>query len=219
MIPAPQKREDAPKSKKERKKVLLFLRNAIWCHDSSLISSFWLNSSATSHMGTRSAATAEKEEDETSEKWKSATLIRCRPFGRACPWFDGRGGGRDVANISFWKTACADWSWRLCFSLVFIAQRRPLVKSATAFCFWELCKKKKENLHRCVKICNHADLSVHQNPGNGLPSPFSTQTNPNPLWQPLTLLNPPITLHLRLRPYQRAIQPTLCAGGSSGGQA
>lgn len=49
--------------------------------------------------------------NEEREKWKSATLIRCRPLGHACPWFDGRGGGRAAANISFWKTSSADCSW------------------------------------------------------------------------------------------------------------
>lgn len=55
---------------------------------------------------------------EGKKKRKSAALIRCRPIGRACPRSDGRGGGgggggvgRDAANISFWKTSSADWSW------------------------------------------------------------------------------------------------------------
>lgn len=67
--------------KRQQESATIFLRKAIWCHDSSLISSFC----PPLHHTWGSAA---KEEDETrrgKKKRKSAALIRCRPIGRACP--------------------------------------------------------------------------------------------------------------------------------------
>ena len=70
------------------------LKNVVWCHDSkarrpsSVISSFWLRSSATSHTGRNLPWAAERGGGGgggggggkgESEKWKSSGLIHCVP--------------------------------------------------------------------------------------------------------------------------------------------
>lgn len=143
--------EDAPKSskneRKKRKKVLLFLRNAIWCRDGSLIGSFGLRR----HI-TRGDAEEEKEETEGSEKWKSGALIRSSPFGPRVPPSMAEAGVGRRPNISFWKTSSALLTRFYCAASGW---------SAATFCCWELLKKAENR--KCNKYVTLMTRSLHQN--------------------------------------------------------
>lgn len=213
----PMRKTNLKRKKKKSPTVTIFkcLKNVVWCHDSkarrpsSVISSFWLRSSATSHTGRNLSWAAERGGGGKgeSEKWKSSGLIHCVPSAMhaTVPRLMAGRGVRAQANISHCKAsfARAFFHWEAGYRsslrrrLIFTAWSHVMPNSSISFFiydsvhaqFWEETVHDKHILKTYVSLrwsAPNLKFGIDWMPGLTLP-PTPVAAAP---WQPLTSPNP-----------------------------